>query len=95
MSKKYDKITDDRALEPSDFYRELAEYDLLDGFVRERMADKVVESPKFEDKVVDTLVSHSTEEVEDLGLDYALLRKYSHSLEIFLTRVNKCKDQKQ
>ncbi|MDD3125028.1 MAG: hypothetical protein PHV24_04255 [Candidatus Kapabacteria bacterium] len=93
MSKKYEKITDDRALEPSDFYRELAEYDLLDGFVRERMADKVAENPKFEEKVINTLVSHSTEEVEDL--DYALLRKFSHSLEIFLTRVNKCRDQKQ
>ncbi len=88
MSPKYPNISDDDAFKPKDFYKELAEYGLLDEFVKERMTDRFESSNDFKKEVVAALVNYSSEQVPSVDLIY--LHKLKEYLDKFIESSKKC-----
>lgn len=88
MSPKYPDIQNDDAFQPKDFYKELAEYGLLDDFVKDRMTERFASNDDFKQEVVNALVNYSTEQVPDVDLLY--LHKLKKSLDKFIESSKKC-----
>jgi hypothetical protein len=93
MCPKYRSVLNDESYKPKDFYKELAEYGLLDEYVRERMSRKLSDSEEFKEEIINILSNYSTKHVPVLDLLY--LEKLKEHLDIFLKKVELCKNQKR
>lgn len=93
MSPKYKIISNDDDFQPKDFYKELAEYGLLDDFIKERMDGKYSDSEEFREQIIADLLKYSKENIP--LLDKLYLEKLSEHLDEFIKKAQQCKTQKQ
>jgi hypothetical protein len=93
MSKKYRDISQNDDYKPKDFYKELAEYGLLDDFIKERMKTKSIDSPDFKEEIISDLLRYSEINIPQLDLLY--LEKLTEHLDEFIEKAKACKIQKQ
>ncbi len=89
MSPKYPSIAGDESFQPKDFYKELAEYGLLDDFVKDRMKGRFDINKTFKEEIVNALINYSVTPVQTV--DIILLNKLKDSLSKFLERAESCK----
>lgn len=89
MSPKYPNIVGDESFKPKDFYKELAEYGLLDDFVKERMQSRFEKSKEFKTEIVNALINYSISPVQTV--DIILLNKLKDSLSKFIEKAKSCK----
>jgi len=91
MSPKYPSISDNDAFKPKDFYKELAEFGLLDEFVKDRMPDRFESNEQFKKEIVQALVNYSSKQVPTVDLIY--LQKLKEYLDKFIERSKECHTQ--
>ncbi len=89
MSPKYPNIANDESFKPKDFYKELAEYGLLDDFVKDRMKSRFDKSKEFKTEIVNALINYSVSPVQ--SVDIILLTKLKESLGKFIEKAKSCK----
>lgn len=89
ISPKYPNIEGDESFKPKDFYKELAEYGLLDDFVKDRMQGRFDKNKTFKEEIVNALINYSVTPVQTV--DIILLNKLKDSLSKFLERAESCK----
>ncbi len=92
MSPKYTNIGNDENYKPRDFYKELAEYGLLDEFLQDRMKDKIQENPEFKEEMLKDMQNYSSENVPEL--DKLYLEELYQNLSLFNKKASQCLIQK-
>ncbi len=88
MVRKFKDISQNDDYQPKDYYKELAEYGLLDDFIRDRMKGRYELSEEFRAEIIADIIKYS--EVNIPQIDKLYLEKLTGHLETFIEKANQC-----